>query len=131
MAIHKFRQLQELELTVAWPNHAHRILLYSITSTELRKISFQTRYMDDRSIFSRKVEAWASIDKQLCGLVERLRLMGYHHTLEAELRLETAEDYPGEHTFTRFLPGFREKGTVTIKDAAHRDRVLYSSTHSH
>ena len=76
------------------------------------------------------MEAWALIDEHLCRLVDRLRLMGYRHTLEAELRLKGTENYPGERTFSKFLPGFREEGTVTIKDAAHIDCTLYSSTHN-
>ena len=62
------------------------------------------------------MEGWTLIDKQLCGLVDRLRAAGYRHTLEAELRLTGIRDDPGKYYFTEFLPEFREKGLVTITD---------------
>ena len=73
---------------------------------------------------------WAPIGKQLCGLVDRLRAVGYRHTLEVELRLAKHKGDPGEFNFTTFLPGFREKGIVTITDAVHGDQVIHSSVHS-
>jgi len=86
--------------------------------------------MDDQAFFSRHMEAWVPIDEHLCRLVDWLRLVGYRHIPEVELQLTMIVDHHGERTFTKFLPGFREVGIVTIKDAAHPDRVLYSSTHN-
>jgi hypothetical protein len=128
--IRRFRQLRELELVVDQPSSPHEILLSSITSTKLRKIVFSAEYMQDCRIFAQRMEAWAPIDKLLCELVDRLRETRYRHTLEVELRLTYMEDDPGEYDFIKFLPEFREKGIVTIKDAVHGDRVLHSSTHN-
>ena len=76
-----------------------------------------------------QAEEWAFIDEQLCGLVNRLRAMGYRRTLEVELRLMKVEDGAGGYDFTLFLPKFREKGVVTIVDVARGNQVLHSSIH--
>jgi len=86
--------------------------------------------MDDGDIFALEVEDWTLIDEQLYRLVDRLRTTGYHHTLEVELRLTHAGEFPVKHGFTKLLPVFREKGVVIITDAAHEGRVLYSSNHN-
>ena len=70
------------------------------------------------------------IDKQLCGLVDRLRAVGYRHTLEVELRLMAIVDDSGECEFANFLPNFREKGNVTIVDTVYGYRILHFSKHS-
>ena len=59
------------------------------------------------------MEALPLIDEELCALVDRLRVAGYRHTLEVELRLAKAESDPGEYNYAKFFPGFREKGVVT------------------
>lgn len=71
----------------------------------------------DWRTFTQRIEAWASIDKELCTVVDRLGAMGYRHTLEAELRLVRIEGDHGECDFTELLPEFGEKGVVTIVDA--------------
>ena len=76
------------------------------------------------------MEAWALIDRDLCGLVDRLHRVGYRHTLEVELRLMKIGSEPGEYDFTKVLPDFREKGAVTIIDGAGGDQLLHSSTHN-
>jgi len=127
LTISNFQQLQELQLTVELPNSAHEVLLSSITSTKLRKIIFLASYMHKFFLFTRE---WALFDEQLCQLMDRLRPTGYHHTLEAELRLtEIRRDFD-QCDFTMFLPKFREKGIVTIVDAVDGNRLLHSSTHS-
>lgn len=75
------------------------------------------------------MERWASVDKQLCRVVDQLRMMGYCHTLKVEIRLTKISEVPGELDFTMFLPEFREKGVVTVIDVAHSDRVLHSSAY--
>ena len=66
------------------------------------------------------------VDDQLCELVDRLRRVGHHHTLEAKLRFGCAGDDVRGIDFTAFLPRFREKGVVTIVDDAC-GRILHSS----
>ena len=68
----------------------------------------------------------APTDKQMCELVDRLRGMGYRHTLETELRLAK---FGGGYGFTTFLPEFREKGIMTITKGERP--VLYSTRNHH
>ena len=70
--------------------------------------------MHNRQGFWRWTELWASIDRQLCDLVDRLCAKGHSYMLEAELQLEG--DTNG-YNYTTALPGFREKGVVTIIQA--------------
>ena len=85
--------------------------------------------MDNGENFTRKLEDWDPIDEQLCGVVDRLNLTGFNHTLEVELRLTKIGKDIGTYLFDKFLPEFRKKGIVTITDAVHGDLVLHSSTH--
>ena len=70
---------------------------------------------------------WAFIDEELCRLVNWLRATGYRRTLEVELQVAEVQDDPGQYGFTKLLPKFKEEGVVTVLDAAHGDRLLYSS----
>ena len=132
MTIQDFRRLQELELVVIWPkSRDNALLISSITSTELRKITFLVKYMRGGLSFARRMGQWDFVDDRLCGLVDLLRAKGHRHTLEVELRLMKYEGDPTRvYDFSKFLPGFREKGVVTIIDTVHNDRLLHSSTHN-
>ena len=130
MTIRDFQQLRELELDLTW-SVPHKVFFSSITSTKLRKVSFPALYIHAAKILAEQNGGWASIDEQLCGLVDRLRAAGYCRTLVAELQLMWIEDRdPGEHDFTAFLPKFREKGVVTVVDTDNGNR-LHSSAHDH
>jgi len=113
------------------PSSAHEDLLSSITSTDFRKIVIRAVHVRGQRVLLRRMELWASIDRQLCELVDRLRTTGHCHTLEVELRFTHTEGDLSEICFTKFLSGFREKGVVTVIDATCGHRVLHSSTHSH
>jgi len=104
---------------------SHRILS-SITSTELQKIILLAKRVHNSRSFAERIWAWTLIDKQLYDLVARLGRTGHRRTLEVEVRFTEIDGDPGKYEFTKFLPKFREKGVVTIVDAAH-DRVLHSS----
>ena len=65
------------------------------------------------------------MDKQLCEVVDRLRAMGHHHTLEVELRFSRVED--DLIYFTKIFPRFEEKGVVTITDRACGDLIYRSA----
>ena len=124
--IRNFRHLRELELLVTRPSHTLKVLLSSITSTELRKVIFQV-CLRGCNLFAQRAKEWALIDKQLCELVDRPRATGYHHTLEAELRLTQFRGSARKYDFSQFFPEFREKGTVTVIYATHDDQLLLSS----
>lgn len=83
--------------------------------------------MNDQETFAPDKEKWTLIDEQLCRLVDWLRARGCHRTLEVELRLKRAGEFPIKRCFTELLPAFREKGVMTITDAAYGGRILYSS----
>lgn len=51
------------------------------------------------------------MDERLCGLVDRLRAMGYRHTLEVELRLVEIRGDPEEYDLTTLFPALRDKGS--------------------
>ena len=114
VTIGDFQQLQELELRGALPNSPYK-LLSSIASLKLRKIIFTTTKQD--SCWKR----WPLIDRQLCELVDRLRIMGYRHTLEVELQITVVGDVPAESDFATLLSDFRERGIVTIVYVVHGD----------
>ena len=51
---------------------------------------------------------WKALDDEVCELVEKLRVLGYEHTLELEFHSDPGADRRG------FLPKFREKGRVIV-----------------
>lgn len=113
------------------PGSTYKTLLSSVASTELRRIVIHTRLVCGLGISSQRVlQLWAPVDGQLCGLVDRLRAKGHCHRLEVELRFSWIIGDPSRVDFTKLLPGFREKGVVTIVNAKHGNQVLHSSTHS-
>ena len=100
-----------------------------VQHTELRKITFLAEDAAEGD-FAREIESWDLIDAHLCSLMDRLHAVGYRLTLEVELRLMKTGDFPGKLGFARLLPAFREKGVVTITDAALGGRVVHCSTHN-
>ena len=130
MTIRHFRQLRELEMTINLASSRHKDLLPSITSTELHKIIILAKEVYDWRVFLPQMEPWTSMDKQLCEVVDRLRAIGHCHTLEVQLRFTQVEGDPSKNGFAYVLPGFREKGVVTIIDGACGGLVHRSSTHN-
>jgi hypothetical protein len=114
-----------LELIVTSASSTIKDLLSTITSTELRKIIFSTRYMDDWRTSPPRMEGWDLIDEQLCGLVDRLCATGYRYTLEVEMESMKAEGSPEYDNFTKVFPKFREKGIVTVIDAGFGPQVFH------
>ena len=96
----------------------HETFLPSITSTELRKIIIQTKQMYG---FLQRMELWASVDKHLCEVVDRLPTTGHHHMLYFP-ELETD---PSGNDFTKALPRFREKGIVTVICGVYRQLLFF------
>ena len=114
-------------MIMSLPSQFYEALLPSITSTEFRRIVIlATEQCGPRTFFLRM----ASMDEQLCKVVDRLRAMGYHHTLEVELRFAEVECLPGKNDFTKVFPWFRERGVVTVINDTCGDLVHRSSAHS-
>ena len=103
-----------LELVEVSPSSTYEVLFSSITSTELRKITFLVGHMDHWRNFVRKQGEWVPIDKQLCQVVDRLRTTGYNRILVVELRLTKVGSDAAKYSFPKFLPMFREKGVVLV-----------------
>ena len=59
---------------------------------------------------------WKAFDDTICGLVDRLRVPGYKHTLEVEFLAYYVElDEEMDHVM--FPPKFKEKGRIgTVED---------------
>ena len=109
------------------PNPFYEVLLPSITSTVLRKVVILATQAYDPGFF---VQRMALTDGQLCRVVDRLRAMGYRHTLEVELRFAKVECLPGKDDFTKVFPRFKEKGVVMVINHTCGDLVYRSSTHT-
>lgn len=106
------RQRRELKLTLDE-------VFSSIASIELQKavFLFLVRRLYNWDVFAKKKKKKrALVDKRLCRLVDQLCATGYHDA--------------GGYNFTTILPGFREKGVVTLIYAARDDRVLHCSARS-
>ena len=123
-----FRQLQELELRFGSSGFSYRVLLSSITSTKLRKIILRVFYPLNRYISQQQMEGSALVDAHLCDLVDRLHAVGYHHTLEVELRFQRVEVDPVKDGCVKFLPKFEERGILIITDEVNDGGRLYYSS---
>lgn len=99
-------------------------LIASVTSTNLRKIVFPTRYG-----FKKGGPAFTmyykTIDDSLCRLVERLQGSGYKHRLEMVFHTWEVLDNEGI-SFKEFLPKFKERGQVKLVDGL-MNKVVYCS----
>ena len=129
-AIRDFRQLEQLELAMYFPRFSHKVPLNAITSTELRKIVLSSTNPCVSTLVGCLTEDWVLVDNQLCELLFRLRAMGYRHTLEVELQFLKVRGNPEKRGFTKLLPRFREKGIVTVVNAAYGGGLLRTPLHS-
>ncbi|KAF9780738.1 hypothetical protein BJ322DRAFT_278963 [Thelephora terrestris] len=121
--ISHFRQLRELGLVVIRLHSGYTNLLASITSTELRKVAFSVSFVTDRYTASSVKMSWASIDRHLCDLLDRIGRAGYRHTLAVEFR--PYEDGGGrKQNLFELLPEFGKRGIVTVAETDLNNRYL-------
>ena len=113
-----------------FPRFSHKVPLHAITSTELQKIVFSSTNPCVSTLVGCLTEDWVLVDNQLCELLFRLRAMGYRHTLEVELQFLKVRGNPEKRGFTKLLPRFREKGIVTVVNAAYGGGLLRTPLHS-
>ena len=78
-------ELQGVRIWTMPPVKSDMALVSSITSTSLRKVAFLSRWNIPSDPLLRD-PCWQHIDDLVCDLVNRLRLLGYQHILEAEIR---------------------------------------------
>jgi len=106
-------ELRQLGVTLLRPRWGEQTLISSITSKNLRKLTFTSWNSCLEWDFLSRDRCWVSLDDIICGLVDRLRMSGYKHTLEVELRAQFV-DPDGEGDYDGFLQKFKEKGRGKI-----------------
>ncbi|KAF9645186.1 hypothetical protein BDM02DRAFT_3189917 [Thelephora ganbajun] len=105
-------ELRQLEITTIFPQEQVRFLISSITSTNLRKLVL-SQLISPHGENILENPCWAPFDDVVCGLVDRLQVSGYKHTLELEFRTNFVELGDEVHC-EDFLPKFQERGSVRI-----------------
>jgi len=101
------RELKELEIHASRPGIAESDLISSITSTNIRRITF-TQPISPHDTWMSDHLNWARLDNSLCRLVDRL---GSGHRLEVEfLAFNARLWWGGDLGFKKYLPRFHEKG---------------------
>ena len=80
-------ELRQLEVDKMFPLEQERILILSITSTNLRKPIFTHSGVLLRWYFL-CVPCWKTLDEVMCGLIDRLRISGYKNIWETEFRAD-------------------------------------------
>lgn len=107
--------LLELELCVVYPTQLAEILLTSITSMDLQKITLSMQLLNEILPYSDFVSFCNTADDPLCQLVDQLRESGYKRTLEVGLETWRLVEREEGLNFGELLPKFREKGSVRIE----------------
>lgn len=93
-------------------------LITSITSTNLQKLVLMTFQLSQLLL----EPYWTDFDDKMCGFVDKLRTLGHTHTLELEFLMTRVDVDKKLHP--KFLPKFREKGTVTIRLDSRVSRLV-------
>ena len=60
-----------------------------------------------------RVPCWEALDEMVCELEDRLRMLGYKHILEVELRADIVGLGGGDH-HEKFLLRFKVEGRVKV-----------------
>ena len=103
-------ELQEIRFRARDLEQRAAELLPTITSINLKKISafdILWKYLPSDPL-------WPKFDDLVCGLFDKLCLLGHQGTLEVEIE---SSDLMGTNitvVIEEFLPKFREKGTLTV-----------------
>ena len=107
-----FSALRQVEFTAIYTEEEERILISSITSTDFQKAIFTPLVT-----FSLEVllvgPLWSLPGDIICGLADKLRMLGSRNILGVELRAKFA-GFGTKEQQNRFLPKFKEKGRVRI-----------------
>ena len=111
-------ELRELEITRLPPHEEERRLISTITSANLRKIIFTPQ--DSRLDWDllRHHYWWPPFDDMICGLVDRLQVLGHKGTLEVVFQAVFVDLENKKVNHERILPKFKEKGRVRIVETS-------------
>jgi len=90
----------------------------SVTSINLRTITFTPHFRDLSQDALLCRSTWAHLDDVLCGLVKKMHKLGYDRTLELVFRFESVSFDP-DLDYPAFMPRFRENGRVRILDTSN------------
>ena len=114
------QELQEIGIRTTDPLESDVALISSITSINLQKITFVgTLWKRPRSN-----PFWPYFDDLVCGLFDKLCLLGYQSILEVDVfLLDWMGPLPQEFV-QQFLPKFRKKGRVNIFEGPSVQSVL-------
>lgn len=117
-------ELSCLEIFTIVPRQAEHTVISSITSINLRTITFllDTQAFPLHDLVDRS-HHWNTLDNILCALVDKLRTLGHKHTLELRIQLESAKLNAGIR-FRGLLPKFKERGRVRILSTSSGDVVV-------
>jgi hypothetical protein len=113
--------LRELEIEASYPTTAELSLISSISSTNIRKITFAQSAAFHALVVD--LVNWTQLDNALCHLVDRSE---YGLRLEVEFRVRDAASRDRELDPEKYLPKFHEKGRVRILDEESGMVVYYS-----
>lgn len=102
------RELRELEICALCPRTMELDLISSITSANIRRISF-TPLLSLEGQSDPDHTDWAKLDNSLCQLVGRLERGA---RLEVEFQALNTQAWSGVLDFKKYLPKFYEKGGV-------------------
>ena len=115
-------ELCRLEILKNFLKERPRAVISSLTSINLRTIAFlvdpEGNYF--KSYFLAQPDYWENLENTVCRLVDKLRTLGYKHTLELEFHLEEGEAIDRELDYTGLLVKFREMGRVRIFGTSSR-----------
>ena len=95
------------------PQKEDQILISSITSINLQKITFSLHPSDRKGDAPLDDPRWTSIDDSICRLVDQLRASGLRHTLEVTFWMSFTV-YGMEEYRNSLLLKLREKGQIRI-----------------
>ena len=110
-------ELRQVVFYTVFPKEPQCAVISSITSRHIRKIVFTAPRSDEVSRTTLDGSDMLSLEDTMCGLVEKLRKLGYEHTLELEFKLHP--DWVPLPIGKSFLK-FGEKGRVLFSDTLGR-----------
>ncbi|KAF9645200.1 hypothetical protein BDM02DRAFT_3271888 [Thelephora ganbajun] len=111
-------ELRQLELYTIFPGKAERAVISSITSTDIRTIVFTSHPLHVTLCILLDDPCMPLLDDTMRGLVDKLCVLGYEHTLELEFRIHSVIfDY--DLDYRKYFPKFGEKGRVRVLNTSN------------
>ena len=109
-------ELRQLVVYTDAPAEPQCHVISSIVSRHIRKIIFTEFPPDPMSYTPLDSTAMLPLECAMCGLVDKLRALGYEHTLELEFGFHSLLFPHALASSREYFPKFREKGRVIVWD---------------